>query len=293
VACSNIRDFYATATDVGAVATDVGPAILEVHEKVADATAPPAGGAIFRKVFEAFEARFNDSRMQAMLREFLSDIEFPEGARVLEIGCGDGVVTRRLARWPKVAHTTGIDRSKIFIARAQKLAHEIQNVSFEEGDGRRTRFDEGTFDVVVLHTVLLHALEPEKLIAEAFRVMRSGGWLAVFDADDATVATGKCDPLQACIDVLPVQNPGLVHRLPSMLENRGFKVLPMRSHGYVEAPEGGLMLGWIDRGADALVKLGRIGNELSEALRVEARRRSASKSWFGHISFFSELGRKP
>src|SRR5262249_15235730 len=149
------------------------------------------------------------------------------------------------------------------------------------------------FDVVVLHTVICHVLEPEQVIAEAFRVMRSGGWLAVFDADYATVATGNCDPLQACIDVLPVQNLGLVRRLPSMLEDCGFKALPMRCHGYVEAPEGGLMLGWIDRGADALVTIGRIGNELSEALRVEAKRRSASKSWFGHISFFSVLGRKP
>jgi hypothetical protein len=93
--------------------------------------------------------------------------------------------------------------------------------------------------------------------------------------------------------VLPVQNLGLVRRLPSMLEDSGFNALPMHCHGYVEAPEGGLMLAWVDRGADALVKLGRIGNDLSEALRVEAKRRSASKSWFGHVSFFSALGRKP
>ena len=67
----------------------------------------------------------------------------------------------------------------------------------------------------------------------------------------------------------------------------------MRCHGYVEDPEGGLMLTWIDRGADALVKLGRIGSDLSEALRAEAKRRSASRRWFGHISFFSALGHKP
>ena len=265
-----IRDFYA-------LAPEVGPGMLELHEKVA----------------EACEARFNDPRMQAMLREYLSDIEFPKGARVLEIGCGVGAVTRTLAQWPKVAQATGIDRSKLFIGRAQKQALDIQNVSFEEGDGRRTRFSAESFDVVVLHTVIGHVLEPEQLIAEAFRVMRPGGWLAVFDADNATVATGNCDPLQACIDVLPVHNPGLVRRLRSMLEDCGFKALPLRCHGYVEAPEGGLMLAWIDRGADALVKIGRIGNELSEALRVEAKRRSASKSWFGHISFFSALGRKP
>jgi len=265
-----IRDFYA-------LAPEVGPAMLELHEKAADTC----------------EARFKDPRMQAMIREYLSDIEFPEGARVLEIGCGVGAVTCTLAQWPKVAHATGIDRSKIFIARAHKLAQGVRNVSFEEGDGRHTRFAAETFDIVVLHTVICHVLEPEQVIAEAFRVMRPGGWLAVFDADDATVATGNCDPLQACIDVLPVQNPGLTRRLPSMLEDCGFKALPMRGHGYVEAAEGGLMLTWIDRGADALVRNGRIGNELSEALRGEAKRRSASRSWFGQISFFSALGRKP
>jgi hypothetical protein len=67
----------------------------------------------------------------------------------------------------------------------------------------------------------------------------------------------------------------------------------MRSHGYAEAPEGGYMLTWIDRGADALAKTGRIAPELAEALKTEARRRSAAKAWFGHIAFASVLGRKP
>ncbi len=253
----------------------------------------PAMSGLHRRVAEAMEARSNDPSMQAVLRGFLSDIAFPDGASVLEVGCGVGGVTRQLAEWPKVAHATGIDTSEVFIARARQLAQDIQNVSFEQGDGRRTGFDDETFDVVVLHTVVSHALRPEQLITEAFRFLRSGGWLAVLDADDATVATGDCDPLQACINVLPVQNLGLMRLLPSMLEDSGFNALPMRSHGYVEAPGGGLMLGWIDRGADALVKLDRIGNELADALRAEAQRRSASRSWFGHISFFSALGQKP
>ncbi len=231
--------------------------------------------------------------MQAVLAEFLSAIDFSDGARVLEIGCGVGAVTRALAQRPNVAHVTGIDTSEVFIARANKLAGRVKNVSFEERDGRRTGFDPGTFDVVVLHTVLCHALQPEQMIVEAFRVLRPGGWVAIFDADYASVATGSCDPLQACIDVLPVQNLGLMRRVPSMVEACGFDALPMRSHGYVEDRDGGLMLGWVDRGADALVKLGRIGNDLSKALREEAQRRSASKSWFGQISFFSAFGRKP
>jgi SAM-dependent methyltransferase len=244
---------------------------------------------------DALEARFTDPRQQAMLRDYLADIEFPEGARVLEIGCGTGAVTRRLAQWPNVAHATGVDPSKVFVSRARKLAQDIRNLSFEEGDGRRLPFDEETFDVVVVHTVICHVPQPEQLIAEALRVMRPHGWLAVFDGDYATstVATGDCDPLQACIDVLPVHDLSLVRRLPALLEACGFKALRMRSHGYVEASEGGYMLTWVDRGADALVRIGRIGIDLAEALRMEAKRRSASRSWFGHISFFSVLGRKP
>ena len=52
------------------------------------------------------------------------------------------------------------------------------------------------------------------------------------------------------------------------------------------------MLTLIDRGADALVQAGLIGRETAEALKAEARRRSAEKTWFGFIAFASALGRK-
>jgi hypothetical protein len=67
----------------------------------------------------------------------------------------------------------------------------------------------------------------------------------------------------------------------------------LRSHGYVEAPEGAYLLTLIDRGAEALLHDGRIGAETAAALKAEARRRSATKTWFGHIAFASLLGRKP
>ena len=72
----------------------------------------------------------------------------------------------------------------------------------------------------------------------------------------------------------------------------GFTIEPTRSHGYVEAPEAGYMLSWIDRGADVLLQNGRISVEAAEALKAEARRRSKGKEWFGHIAFASVLARK-
>ena len=45
---------------------------------------------------------FADPRQQAMLRAYLSEIEFPQDAIVLEVGCGAGAVTHTLAQWPGV-----------------------------------------------------------------------------------------------------------------------------------------------------------------------------------------------
>jgi ubiquinone/menaquinone biosynthesis C-methylase UbiE len=233
-----------------------------------------------------------------MWHAYLSEIEFPPAAKVLEIGCGTGAVSRTLAQWPGVAQVTGVDPSAVFIAKARALAHDIPNLSFEEGDGRSLAFDAAAFDVVVVHQTLSHVPQPERLVAEAFRVLRPRGWLAAFDGDyaTATVSTGARDPLEACVDAFRqsfVNDPWLVRRLPQLIHAGGFEVMPMRSHGYVEAPEGAYMLTWIDRGADVLAQAGRIGAETAEALKAEARRRSADRVWFGHIAFASVLGRKP
>jgi SAM-dependent methyltransferase len=265
--------------DIYAVITDVSP---EVQERLAD----------------VIELRFADPRQQAMLRAHLSDIDFPEDANVLEIGCGTGGITRTLAQWPGVATAVGIDPSPVFIARARALADGIPNLSFEQGDGRLLRFDAETFDVVVLYTTLCHACEPGRLIAESFRALRRRGIIAVLDGDyaTATVATGPFDPLETCVAAFRdnfVNDSWLVRRLPQLLEEHGFDIAPVRSYGYVEAPEGGYMLTWIDRGADALVEAGRISPAHGAALRAEARRRSETRTWFGHIAYASVLGHKP
>jgi hypothetical protein len=44
------------------------------------------------------------------------------------------------------------------------------------------------------------------------------------------------------------------------------------------------MLSIVDRGADALAAAGRIGQELTAALKAEARRRVEAHSLFGHVA---------
>jgi trans-aconitate methyltransferase len=57
-------------------------------------------------------------------------IRFPAEAKVLEIGCGTGAVSRILAQWPGVAEVVGVDPSPVFIAKARALAQDLPNLTF-------------------------------------------------------------------------------------------------------------------------------------------------------------------
>jgi ubiquinone/menaquinone biosynthesis C-methylase UbiE len=156
------------------------------------------------RLADILELRAADEQQRAMLDSYLSAVEFPPNARVLEIGCGTGAVTRVLARQPGVVEALGVDPSPVFIAMARQLAAESVEVSFEEGDGRALRFADDEFDAIVIHTVLCHVPEPQDVLVEAFRALRPGGTLAVFDGDYATitVALREPDPLQGCIEAV-------------------------------------------------------------------------------------------
>ncbi len=257
-----------------------------------------ADPAVVAQIANRLESRAADPQQRAILENYLKDVRFPEGSRVLEIGCGTGPVARRLATWPGVGEVVGVEPSPALVARANDLAAEIENVSFEVGDARELGLEAASFDVAVFHTVLCHVPEPEVALAEAFRVLRPKGWLAVFDGDyaTATVAIGENDPLQVCSQAAIARNVHdrwLVRRLPKLISDAGFEVGAARSHGFVETNDPGYMLGQAERGADILVEEGRIGRALGDALQAEARRRAAEGEFFGHIAYASIVGRKP
>jgi ubiquinone/menaquinone biosynthesis C-methylase UbiE len=162
------------------------------------------------RLADVLEIRAADVRQREMLESYLSEIDFPDDSRVLEIGCGTGGVTRTLAQWPGVSEAVGIDPSPVFISKARELGAAFPNLYFEDGDGRSLPFEDQMFDVVVVHTTMCHVPNPESLVEEAFRVLRPNAWLAIFDGDyaTATVSTGDFDPLETCIEAF---RDGFVH----------------------------------------------------------------------------------
>lgn len=96
-----------------------------------------------------------------------------QAGRVLEVGCGTGVITSELHRKTQ-AVVVGLDLSRPALAFAR--SHE-PTTRLVQGDGHSLPFGGSAFDVVVGHYLLLWVRQPEVLLREMSRVLRPGGSL--------------------------------------------------------------------------------------------------------------------
>jgi ubiquinone/menaquinone biosynthesis C-methylase UbiE len=107
------------------------------------------------------------------------------GGRVLELGCGTGEDTRRLAALVGAAgEAVGIDASETMITVARKRNDETgAGATFHVGDATAVDYPDGTFDAVRCERLLIHVPEPPVVLAEMVRLTRPGGRVLVIDVD--------------------------------------------------------------------------------------------------------------
>lgn len=109
----------------------------------------------------------------------------PRGARILDLGCGTGEATLRLAAmFPGAEVVVGIDLMPELLSVARTRPHQAgAPVRFEEGDGFALRYPDEHFDLVVCRHVTQMVPTPERMLAEAYRVLRRGGWAHILSED--------------------------------------------------------------------------------------------------------------
>lgn len=215
--------------------------------------------------------------------EYLRLLSLTPGERVLDIGCGSGVVTRAIAS--KVVpggRVLGIDSSSEFLAVARKEAESAgisAAVEFREGDCRRLPLEDAAFDAVLAATVFAHVPGVEAAIDEMIRVTKRGGRVGIFDFDGDCFVVSHPDReltrrIVAAFSDHSAVNSHLVRRLPGILSERG--IVDVQARGLMSLERGaGFYSNMAERAAQLAAKVGAVTtveadawmNDLHEQLR--------------------------
>jgi len=109
----------------------------------------------------------------------------PAEARILEVGCGPGHLSIRLARRHGL-DVTGVDLDPAMIDRARANAAHSDVIDdrrpvFVVGDVAHLAFPDESFDLVISTLSMHHWADPESGLSEVGRVLRPGGRALIWD----------------------------------------------------------------------------------------------------------------
>ena len=233
---------------------------------------------------------------------YLDLLDIRPGQRVLDVGCGSGVVTRDIAR--RVGSggiAVGVDPSPALLAIARDLAREAgvaNRIEFREGSALGLPFADASFDTVVCITVLSHVPNGETAVPELARVVRPGGRLGVYDLDTDMTAFTHTDRaltrriVAAASDATAV-NGWLVRHLPAMFRQMGLEDVSARGFFPLETEANSFYATMAERHAEVALKTGAI-DEAEQRRWLDAFHRQAARGPIvaGRLHIFV-WGRKP
>lgn len=181
------------------------------------------------KAQDVFYEKFSDITRQ-MLFEEMGDIA---GKKVLDIGCGDGSDSEKIAQ--KGANVYGIDISKEMIKHA-KAKHP--KITFVVASADKLPFTDGEFDVVYSRFALHYLNNEEPAFKEIFRVLKRGGIAALLVPHPTGDYTFKSNPDYTVKELvsIPIYSNALnvvypTHTLTEYLSSfviKNFKILSIR-----------------------------------------------------------------
>jgi len=164
----------------------------------------------------------------AVLRELRS-----AGAqRVLDMGCGTGLLTARIRAELHPRGIVGCDFSRGMLREAATHAPDL---AWVRGDAQRLPFPEGRFDAVVSTEAFHWFPDPDRALREFLRVLVPGGRLMLAFVNPTTAWLSRATRIASRVMGEPARWPTRA-RLAGQVEKAGFRVESQRSVFRLPAP---------------------------------------------------------
>jgi ubiquinone/menaquinone biosynthesis C-methylase UbiE len=129
-----------------------------------------------------YERGHGAGRLQSVQTAALAALALNRDDVLLDLGCGTGAAVRQAA--PAVRRAFGFDLAPAMIAQARKLAADLPNVEFREGDvSGPLPFADGEFTAIVCTTAFHHFPNPIETVAELSRALAPRGRVVIADAN--------------------------------------------------------------------------------------------------------------
>jgi SAM-dependent methyltransferase len=196
---------------------------------------------------------------------------------------------------------SGLDHSPTLIDVARRLTTDeglSHNVTYHTGDAHRLPYDEGAFDIVILHTLISHVDEPLQVLREARRVVRPGGSVAVFDGDYASLTFAYPDhvlakTIEEKLIQLIVANPRVMRDLPRLLQEAGLRLVETDGTLYADIGTSRFWLGASTSYGDLLARSDLLPAAIVEDWQAFQAQSAQHDTFFAACNYYTYLTRRP
>jgi len=100
---------------------------------------------------------------------------------IADLGAGEGAFSLLLAQRAKQVIAVDTSARMVEVGRQQAKRQGVKNVDFRLGDMEEVPIEDASVDLVFFSQSLHHALHPERAVAEAWRILKPSGRIAVLD----------------------------------------------------------------------------------------------------------------